>query len=324
MLIKIFRSGYIIKIFMFLAISLLLWLPAFLNPPNLITFSTHGIAYDFLAGIFHYSDRIVVFIAFVTLLGQAIIFNAVLVENPFFSKSVFLPALIYVILMSHNPLHLTMHPMLLANFFLIFSLRNLLNTYEKQEAFRESLNASFWVAIATLFYLPAIYLLLLIWIAFILFRISSWREWVISLIGFGIPVLMMAIVSYLTDRFDSLLQYYPRDFSVFRTDLSMSLHDYIFWPAFLVLMGMAYLKFINELPDKIISMRKSFAVVNVFLLLSAATVFFSGSNPHLHAYLIFPAASVIIAYYFIETKRIIIAELLFLLLLIAIAINKFV
>jgi hypothetical protein len=307
---------------MFLAVSLLLWLPAFIHPPNSITFSTYGIAYDYLVGIFRYSERIIVVIAFVALLGQAIIFNVVLVENPFFSKSVFLPALIYVILMSHNPLYLTMHPMLLANFFLIFSLKNLLNTYEKQEAFRESFNASFWVAIATLFYLPAIYFLLLIWVAFILFRISSWREWVISLIGFGIPLLMMAIVFYLADRFDFLLHYYPNNFTVFRTSLSINLHDYIFWPAYLVLMGVAYLKFIRELPDKIISMRKSFAVVNVFLLLSTATIVFSGTNPHLHSFLIFPAASVIVAYYFIETKRIVLAELLFLLLLIAIAINK--
>jgi hypothetical protein len=324
MLIKIFRSGYLIKIFMFLIISLLLWLPAFLSPPQPVTATTFGIAYDFLAGFINFSGTINVLVAFVLLLLQAIVFNAVLVENPLFSKSVFLPALIYVILMSHNPANLILHPALIANFFLIFSLKNLYNTYEKKEALREAFNASFWVALASFFYLPAIYMMVLIWSAFLIFRINTWREWLISIIGVGTPYLLLIAGFYLSDGMDFLREYYPDDLSWIWAKLTVRFTDYFFWPAFLILILVAYFKFSNERVDKIISVRKGFAVVNAFLVIAAVSIFFSGPHPQQHAYLLFPASSVIISYYFIEMKKMIWPELLFLLLLASIIVVKFI
>jgi hypothetical protein len=324
MLIRIFRSGYIIKIFMFLIISLLLWIPAFLSPPPIVTESTFGIGYDVILSKLYLSARLATFIAFALLLVQALVFNALLVNNPFFSKSVFLPALIYVILMSHHPSQLTLHPALLANFFLIFSLKNLYNTYDKKEALREAFNTSFWVSLASLFYLPAIFMMLLVWWAFLIFRINTWREWIISVIGAITPYLLLLTVSYLTDGIDFLAAFYPDNLSWLWADLSITQHDYIFWPVYVILMLVAYYKFSFERNDKIISVRKGFAVINAFLVLSTLTLLISGPDPHQHAYLILPASAAIIAYYFIETKKRIIAEILFLLLLIAIGVAKFI
>lgn len=324
MLIKAFRSGYVIKIFMFLIISLLLWLGALLNPSAIADTSTYGIAYDYLVSLINLPDRIFVIIAFLLLLLQAVIFNSVLVENPLFSKSVFLPALIYVILMSYNPAHLTLHPALIANYFLIFSLKNLYNTYGKKESLREAFNASFWLAAASLFHLPAAFMLLLIWVSFLIFRVNTWREWLISVIGFCTPYLILFTGFYLYDGLETLVDYYPDDLSWIRVRLSINMLDYIFWPAFLLLLMIAYIKFTIERSEKIISIRKSFAVVNAFLLISAGTVFTSGADPHMHAYLMFPAAAVIVSYFFIETKRRVLAEILFLILLVAIAIIKFI
>lgn len=324
MLIRIFRSGYVVKIFMFLIISLLLWLPAFISPPAPITSVTYGIAYDLLLDYFNFSNIIIVLAAFIILLGQSVVFNMVLVENPLFSRSVFLPALIYVILMSHAPENLTLHPALITNLFLIFSLKNLYSTYEKKEALRESFNASFWVAIASLFYLPALFMLVLIWSAFLIFRINTWREWLISLIGACAPYLLMLIVFYLTDRITYVLEYYPDGFSMLWARFTIQFADYIFWPAFLVLLAVAYYKFSTGRVDKIISVRKGFAVVNAFLLIVAITMIFSGTNPHQHAFLIFPASAVIIAYYFIESRKTVWPEILFLLLLFSIIVIKFI
>jgi hypothetical protein len=324
MLIRIFRSGYVIKIFMFLIISLLLWLPAFLSPPPAVETSTYGIAYDFLISLISFSDTINVLIAFLLLLGQAIIFNAVLVANPLFSRSVFLPALIYVILMSYDPAKLTIHPALIANFFLVFSLKNLYNTYEKKEALRESFNASFWVATASLFYLPALSMMLLVWSAFLIFRINTWREWLISFIGMATPWLWLFVGSYLADGFAFLSDFYPDNLSWIGAGFRFQITDYFFWPAFLVLLFIAYYRFSTDRGEKIISVRKGFAVVNAYLVIVALTLIISAQGPHQHAFLLFPPAAVIIAYYFIESKKMFWAELLFLILLSAIAVIKFI
>lgn len=324
MLIRVFRSGYLVKIFMFLIISVLLWIPAFIHPAPPESASTYGIAYDLLINTFNITGLASVIIAFLLLLGQAVIFNAVLVENPFFSRSVFLPALIFVILMSYHPDYLTLHPALIANYFLIFSLKNLYNTYARKEAFRESFNASFWVAVASLFYFPSIFMMILIWSAFLIFRINSWREWLISFIGSATPYLFLIIGFYLFDGLSNFSEYYPDSFSWLKVNMMLTRYDYIFWPVFLILLFVAFSKFSIGRADKIISIRKGFAVVNAYLFISGLSVFISGPNPHLHAFLIFPPAAVVIAFYFIEIRKMLLAELLFAILLISIVVMKFI
>jgi len=324
MLIRIFRTGYMVNIFMFSIISLLLWMPAFVNPAPPAAASTYGIAYDLLISSFIITGIVPVLIAFFLLVGQAIVFNAVLVKNPFFTRSIFLPALIYVILMSYNPAYLVLHPAIIANFFLIFSLKNLYNTYARKEAFRESFNASFWVAVASLFYFPAIMMMILIWSAFLIFRINSWREWLISFIGSSTPYLLLMMGFYLSDGLDYFTAYYPESISWLQVNLSLTTYDYIFWPVFLVLLLVALARFSISRADKIISRRKGFAVVNAYLFISGLSVFISGHNPHLHGFLIFTPASVVIAYYFIEVRRVLVAELLFLLLLSSIVVTRFI
>lgn len=323
MLLRIFQSGYFIKFFMFLIIFILLWVPAFLHPPDIFLPTGLGIGFELLANNLHLPAQVTVGIAFIILLVQAIVFNYVLVGNPVFSKSVFLPALIYIILMSHNPALLTLHPLLIANFFLVFSLKNLYNTYEKPQAFRESFNASFWISVASLFYYPIIFFIVFIWASFLIFRINSWREWLISVIGLCMPYLLLIIIFFLTDQLDAFTSYYFKGISWIGLSFHFNLQDYIFWPVFLLLLLVAYYKFNHERTEKTINIRKGFAVVNALLLISIVSLLFNGFNAHLQEYLIFPAAAIVIAYYFIEARKKKFAELFFALLLIAVVVIKF-
>lgn len=323
MLLRIFQSGYFIKIFMFLFVSILLWVPAFLHPPTAFSSTGLGIGFELLAKLIHFPAQLTVGFAFAILLVQAIIFNYVLIENPIFSKSVFLPALIYMILMSHNPDMLTLHPLLIANFFLVFSLKNLYNTYEKPEAFRESFNASFWISTASLFYYPVIFLIFFIWASFLIFRINTWREWLISVIGFCMPYLVLGIIFFLAGNLQIFISYYLKGISWLGLTFHFNLQDYIFWPVFLLLLLIAYYKFNLERTTKTINIRKSFAVVNALLLISVISLIYNGFDAYLQEYLIFPAASIVIAFYFIEARRKFFAELFFAFLIIAIVIIKF-
>ncbi len=70
MFIRIFRSGYTIKVTMFFIIAFLLWIPAFINLPAPVTQSTYGIAYDFLFSYFQPGAILSTVIAFVLLLFQ--------------------------------------------------------------------------------------------------------------------------------------------------------------------------------------------------------------------------------------------------------------
>lgn len=322
MIIRIFQSGYFVKIIILIAVAVALWVPAFLQPNEIHSAGGSGIMYDVLINSTFVSQRIIVALAFVMLMVQAVVFNAVLIDNPFYSKSAFLPAFIYVILMSHHPGYLTLHPLLVANFFLIFSLKNLFNTYEKTEAFREAFNASFWVSTASLFYFPAIFFTISIWATFIIFRLNTWREWIISVIGICVPYMILMIAYFLTDRFEILIAYLQGRQNWVQPVFDLKLHDYIFWPAFALLLLVSYLKFTAGRFEKIIQIRKSFSVLNILLIISGLSFILSGLNTQLHAFVVFPAASAIIAFYFIEAEKKWHSEILFALVLISVVVVK--
>ena len=323
MFLRIFRSGYYTDVLMFLLISALLWIPAFIQPPYAYFPSGLGLGSEFIRDNLQLPAIIAVILAFVVLIVQAVVLNFVLAGNPAFSKSLFLPAVIYIISMSHNPELLTLHPLLIANFFLIFSFKNLFNAYEKPQAFREAFNASFWISVASFFYYPAAFYIVFIWVSFFIFRINTWREWLISIIGFCAPYFFLVLFLFLSDQLNIFESYYIQGISWSGLTFNFGFHDYVFWPVFLLVLMVSLFKFIHERVDKVINIRKSFSVAIAFLIISGIMLLFNGFNATLQEFLIFPAAAIIIGFYFIESEKKFISELFFILLIVAVAVIKF-
>lgn len=323
MFLRIFRSGYYTDVLMFLLISALLWIPAFLQPPDIYFPSGSGLGSEFIRDNLQLPAIIAVIIAFVVLIVQAVVLNFVLAENPAFSKSLLLPAVVYIIFMSHNSELLTLHPLLMANFLLIFSFKNLFNAYEKPQAFREAFNASFWISVASFFYYPAAFYIVFIWTSFFIFRINTWREWLISIIGFCAPYFFLVLFLSLSDQLNIFESYYIQGISWSGLTFNFGFHDYVFWPVFLLVLMVSLFKFIHERADKVINIRKSFSVAIAFLIISGIMLLSNGFNANLQEFLIFPAAAIIIGFYFIESEKKFISELFFILLIVAVVVIKF-
>jgi len=166
-------------------------------------------------------------------------------------------------------------------------------------------------------------MLIFLWSAFIIFRIGGWREWVISLIGFAVPLILVAAGSYILDGFTYASAFYPSGFNWLIPEFAPDITEIIFWSVYTVVFLVSYYKFTIERSENTIQVRKAFAVVNAFLIISVLTVFVSGPNPVFHSHLVFPASSVIISYYFIEREKSIWTEILFAMLLGAIIVIKF-
>ncbi|MDZ4203709.1 MAG: hypothetical protein U1C46_02710 [Bacteroidales bacterium] len=325
MLISTFRSGYIINIILFFCVSVLLWLDAFIRPPAMIVENNFGLIYqnfNFLASL---PPHVSVLIAFLLLMGEAILLNSIVADNPVFSKSTFLPALVYVILMSYLPRQLTIHPILVANFFLILSLKNITQCYRKTNAFKESFNASFWIAVASMIHFPLVLMIVFVWMAFIIYRISTWREWVISFIGFLTPYFLLLSYYFLTDGLRNFATFFMEQWNRFtKITISLSNELFLFWLLFGLIIGVSFFKMMTMRGEKLIIIRNTFTVLIVMFFSCLAIVLSSGSDPINLLHLLFPPSAIIITYYFIETRKLFFPELFFSLLLIIIAVNKFI
>lgn len=186
------KSGLLLQSIVMIVLLFIFWLPAFTAPLQAIVSTFDGPIYTFIIKNTGLSVQFEVFIAFVLLIIQAIGFTLVLQFSGLIHKSNLLPSIAIVIGYSWNPQFLTLHPFLFTGVLLLFALYFLMQLYGKNNAYHEVFSASFCLGLASLFFIPLVLLLIVIWATFITLRVSEWREYVISIIAFTLPLLYYA------------------------------------------------------------------------------------------------------------------------------------
>lgn len=203
MLTNFFRSRQIILIPIIVVIGLLLWLPA-IGTNYTLSLQHEMPLYELFVHFFANKPFLQLLIAFVLVVAQAFVFNAITERHELFGKSSYLPALIYILLFSFTPEALHLHPLLFANFFILLSVDALLNMYRKPNAIGQSFETGLLIAIATLFYFPSILLLLFLLVGLFIMRPFSIREFILVVLGFVFPYLYVIVYYFFIGKLDYL------------------------------------------------------------------------------------------------------------------------
>lgn len=186
------KSGTFVQFTVFSVILVVFWIPSFVNPLLPVITPADGPLYTLLANFLYQYPSLNVAVALILVIIQALILFYVYQSNGFFGRSNFLPAIIILLAYSWNGNYQTMHAVLPAGIFIIIALNAMMAMYGQQAAFHKVFTAAFSLGIASLFYIPLTYLLLLIWFTLITYRISSWREYAVSIIGYVVPFIYYA------------------------------------------------------------------------------------------------------------------------------------
>ena len=118
----------------------------------------------------------------------------------FLKKRSYLPGTIYLITVSSLQEMHSLLPVHLATLFVLIAIYLIFDTYHKKNEITYTFNASFFMAIASLFYLPVVVLFPLVWISiFVLQKDDNWRLLVVPILGFGTPWLFIWAFSFMTD-----------------------------------------------------------------------------------------------------------------------------
>jgi hypothetical protein len=122
--------------------------------------------------------------------------NNVFNRNSFYSKDTFLPGFIYVSgLVLFKSLDFS--PLMVAHFFIIGALSQLLQLKRQEPSKDLVFKASFLVGLAIVFSPLTISLCILPWIALGLVKPFVWREWVVVILGLAIPVFFHYAIHFL-------------------------------------------------------------------------------------------------------------------------------
>lgn len=142
-------------------------------------------------------NKILSFIISVLLIiSEAILLNFITQRFHLLKSQTYLPALVYVVLMSSIPEVLLLHPVLFSNLFLILALKRGLDLSGNANSSSSAFDSSFFISIGSLFYFPSIIFLIFVWLSLVAFRSFSFRDWLITIIGICLPYLFALTYYY--------------------------------------------------------------------------------------------------------------------------------
>ena len=329
MIIHFHKKPFNSQLIIFIFFVLLLWVDAMISPVEPVTLSFQTPLYAGLAILLQKIPvRLSVTIAFLLIATQAVIINSSLINHKIIARNTLLPFLIYFVLMSYSPVVQTVHPVLIANLFLILSLNLNLSIYLKPEPYKEIFNSTFFISMASLFYLPVLIFLILVWISLLVYRISSLREWIITISGLLAPYLFIAFYYYWTDSFTVFLQDYIGSmfrFHPFQLSFAKPLlgETYIILGVIMaILLIIGFVKISLETTEKVITVRKRMNVIIFWVFITLISFFWASDHLLIHACLLAIPASILIAYFFSGIRRIAVAEIFFTMIILLIAVIK--
>lgn len=197
MLIRIFKANNPVAGFSLLIIAALLWLPFLLSKTE-VTFSGTAMPfYSLMLSLLPANKILTTIFSILLIVSEAILLNYIIQQFHLLKNQTYLPALVYVVLMSSLPAAMFFHPVLFASLFLILALKRCLdlsgNTPTTPSA---AFDSAFFVSVGSLFYFPAILFLVFVWISLVSFRPFSFRAWIIAFIGICIPYSFITVYFY--------------------------------------------------------------------------------------------------------------------------------
>jgi hypothetical protein len=323
-MISIFRQSKFLPPILVPLLIVPFWIPAFLTG-NIVEVNHAMPLFELLNHLLGFYFPVKPVFAWLLLLFNAFYLNYLLDHYSLLTKKSFVPALIYGLLMSLLPGFIQLHPLLPATTFLLLGFRRVMLTYRTGIDIADFFDAAFFFSVAGLFYFPSLVFIPMLWVSLIVIRPFVWREWTGMLVGSVLPFVFCFSYYFVFDDLQKMIQnkiFFPQDFLfVYPSQFSMVLWITVGFTGFFFLLS--GIKFLTHTPAKTIFSRNISVIMAWWLLLAAGSYGLAPDNSLAY----FSFAAVPLTYYhahwFLEMKKIWIAELMFLLFMLVMCANHF-
>lgn len=262
--------------------------------------------------------------ALTLLLAQSFYLNHIVTSQGLLERQSYHTALVYLVLMSSHPEMLRLHPVLFSNIFLMIALHQVFRTYKEETVLVEVFNAGMLIAVAGIFFPPALLFFLFLVLSLFVFYIIDLRSFIAALLGFAAPFFFAGLYFFLTDSLQDRLGSYSYSLVAMgfpSPELSLPASILLILLGLYGLLAFSHLLF-SHIPDQPIRVRKRYWVLIHFLLVALLTVFFGQPFRMEHMGLVFLPLGVGLAAYFQLSRNRLLPEILFTLLLLIILADK--
>lgn len=185
----------------------------------------------------------------------------------------YIPALIFIIIVSgFTDMH-CLHPVYFSSIFFIIAVYRLFDIHEKIKPYSASFDTGFLLGVAALFYLNAIMLFpaFILGLTILSFE-KRWREYILIITGMLLPVIFAISYGILTDQVLEILKVMEQSILTVNNHFNKNINllIYLSYLTFLTILGS--LKILKQYDHEKVSTRKYFTVL-FLLFVNSALIF---------------------------------------------------
>lgn len=297
-MIKFFRQSYAIQYVILALMAIALWLPSFIAGKVPVDQSSPATPlFNAVEHILRFSPYAKLVFAFLLMLVEALLINAILVENQIVGKVSTMGCFVFIILMNLTRTQVNFYPFALAMLFILLVMRELYKVYQMQKPELNLLKCGIFVALASMCYFQSFILLLWVLVALPALKKGSLRLELIPITGFLLTYFLYFSWVFLFGDFQALMENYEDGFM----ELELSVAGFNLKSIILLLfvVASAVLMLLNSGSsnfEKTVAVRSKMTA-SVLLAVFAIFFLFMGGNILLNA-LFFLSLTIIIAYEF--------------------------
>lgn len=231
-----------------------------------------------------------------------------------------LTAFVLVLCYSVFQPHAWFSPVIFANYFSVLALRRILDIYH-QGRVRDSLfRAGIYISLASLLYLPSVFMMAILFIGLSISRTFQWREYVIPVIALFTPYLFLFLYYYLRSESVIFINYFIEP----KTFLDILEYSILNWLPCALMVALLVISFVHLLmTDHLRTVRQNnlYKVIASAIGLGMVLAFLYSRDLMSAAALIWPSASVVLTHCLLSIRRKWLAETLVALFLLVVVLR---
>ena len=211
MILRLFKSNAPVINFFYVLIGMLFWLNALLQPFNYQFFEGEdkGLLYAFIGRITAPYPMLQVILSLLIVLLISVFIQQIKISFALLKVRTKLPAIIFIVIVGGFTGMHTLHPVFFASVFLLMAIYSLFSVLNNPEPVTHLFNAGLFLCLGSLFYanLSVILFAFLFSIGF-LRKEPAFKEYMVLLLGFVVPLLFAFSYAFFTDKLNELFMVY--------------------------------------------------------------------------------------------------------------------
>ena len=280
-MISYFNSGYPVRYLIAFIIACIIWLPSLISPHFIFEQNSVIGFFDLNIEFIRSNSKYFIWVSFIFTALTAVAVNQILKEYDLVNINNTNGLILFVLFASVIPLYTSVNLYVLLNLILILFIQGVLKLSLIENPVSVVFNSSFFLGIASLFFSPLIFLIIIIWIALIMNMHTDIRNFIISIIGLLLPYLFVFTWFFWNDTLIENWNQIIVQLSNYHLNIQnwkLNVFDIVMLLFPLILIIFSVLKVINKLGEKSNYTRRNTLLILYFLaLLMIIIILFSGS-----------------------------------------------